>query len=54
MFQRLTQSGASIVHTALTEYRRSSATKGVWHDTWTRTYKNDDVRDWLFQQKKGK
>jgi predicted peptidase len=28
--------------------------KGVSHDVWTRTYKNEEVLDWLFQQKKGK
>jgi len=28
--------------------------KGVGHDAWTPTYKNDEVLDWLFEQKKGK
>ena len=28
--------------------------KGVGHDSWTRTYQNDEVLDWLFEQKKGK
>jgi predicted peptidase len=28
--------------------------KGVGHDSWTPTYKNDEVLDWLFKQKKGK
>jgi predicted peptidase len=28
--------------------------KGVGHDSWTPTYKNDEVLDWLFEQKKGK
>ena len=32
----------------LTEY------EGVSHDAWTRTYKNDEVLDWLFKQKKSK
>ncbi len=27
--------------------------KGVGHDAWTATYKNDKVLDWLFEQKKG-
>lgn len=27
--------------------------KGVGHDAWTPTYKNDEVLDWLFKQKKG-
>ena len=26
--------------------------KGVGHDSWTRTYRNGDVLDWLFKQKK--
>ena len=26
--------------------------KGVGHDSWTRTYKNGEVLDWLFKQKK--
>jgi predicted peptidase len=28
--------------------------KGVGHDSWTQTYKNGEVLDWLFKQKKGK
>jgi predicted peptidase len=28
--------------------------KGVSHDAWTQTYKNSEVLDWLFEQKKGK
>lgn len=28
--------------------------QGVWHDSWTRAYKNDAVLDWLFKQKKQK
>lgn len=28
--------------------------KGVGHDSWTPTYKDEKVHDWLFQQKKGK
>jgi predicted peptidase len=32
----------------LTEY------KGVSHDAWTTTYKNSEVLDWLFEQKKGR
>jgi predicted peptidase len=28
--------------------------KGVGHDAWTTTYKNKEVLDWLFEQKKGK
>jgi predicted peptidase len=28
--------------------------KGVGHDSWTQTYRNDEVLDWLFEQKKRK
>lgn len=28
--------------------------KGVGHDAWTPTYRNSEVLDWLFEQKKGK
>ena len=28
--------------------------KGVGHDAWTPTYKDSQVMDWLFEQKKGK
>jgi len=28
--------------------------KGGSHDAWTPTYKNPEVLDWLFEQKKGK
>ena len=28
--------------------------KGVGHDAWTPTYKNNEVLDWLFEQKRGK
>ncbi len=26
--------------------------QGVGHDSWTQTYRNADVLDWLFKQKK--
>ena len=29
-----------------------TAYAGVGHDAWTRTYRNGDVLDWLFQQNK--
>ena len=28
--------------------------KGVGHDAWTPTYRDNKVLDWLFEQKKGK
>ena len=28
--------------------------KGIGHDAWTPTYRNTEVLDWLFEQKKGK
>jgi predicted peptidase len=28
--------------------------KGVGHGSWTPTYRDNEVLDWLFEQKKGK
>ena len=43
MVKALKDAGAEV---KLTEY------PGVGHDSWTQTYKNDDVWKWLFSQKK--
>lgn len=44
MVKALKEAGADV---ELTEY------PGVKHDSWTQTYKNDEVWKWLFAQKKG-
>jgi predicted peptidase len=33
---------------------KSTEYQGVGHDAWTPTYRNPDVLDWLFEQRKGK
>lgn len=44
MSEAIKQSGGSLIQ--YTEY------PGVAHNSWTRTYANDEVLDWLFSQKK--
>ena len=44
MSEAIKQSGGSLIE--YTEY------PGVSHNSWTRTYANDEVLDWLFAQKK--